>query len=37
VLLTRQKSVLDSVEVSKTTSNLEPDSLNNLFIKSLEM
>jgi len=38
VLLTRKKSVLDSVEVDKTRSDLEPDSLKNLFMKNcLEM
>jgi hypothetical protein len=36
VLLTRKKSVLDSVEVGKPRSDLEPDSLKNLFIKNWE-
>jgi len=36
VPLTRKKSVLDSVEVGKPRSNLEQDSLKNLFIKNWE-
>ncbi len=36
VPLTRKKSVLDSVEVGEPRSNLEPDSLKNLFIKNWE-
>jgi hypothetical protein len=37
VPLTRKKSVLDSVEVGKPRSNLEQDSLKNLFIKNWEL
>jgi hypothetical protein len=38
VLLTRKNIVLDSVEVGKSRSDLEPDSLQHLFIKNcLEM
>jgi hypothetical protein len=36
VLLTRKKSVLDSVEVGKPRSDLEPGSLKNLLIKNWE-